>query len=646
MPKSLKVSSTQQRRTWLATIPWQNFTYRELAEMVSDEFPVTMPSPASIGRDVAWLKERQEKIQSDPELDRLLLPENFPELRAKYFSTQEGEYTTPEYQHAWYHCLYALVFKTSLPLWVIELMGLPEDINETITNREALLTLIILAPPRHGKSDLMLHGLMVILIVDPNKRIIYCSGIKQTSQDNMGMIMEEFETNEALIEDYGPFKDDGRMWSTTKGFQLAKRTIPQKTSSFHPIGKGSNVLSKDADLIVVDDPQDLDDAESETVTARDYKWFRTNLLTRRESHTPVFVVGSFQPSETGDMLTNVIENLSDYDEVKNVAIYVSEFRAHYYERCDPEADPDHVRCVLWHDKCPFWFLEAQRVSLTDLMFEVCYNQDMRKGRTIYFEPEVVRGEYYEPPRPEKDPGAHVPVVEDYDGGILDRSRSARIVPENHCSPNHPLLVTLGVDPAASTRKGASFTAIVALAACRHCQRRFLIDFEQIRQSPERHPALILKFVRSYWPNRIRIETNAYQKALSRDPRLTNKQSELGFTIDEWNTDERKSDPQMGIPTVAHMINEGRFSVPMQYPEDVLAMEPFLKSLILWPKKPNDIPMALWLAELSMRELLHELDNLGPLVLDGYDDMAQHLKDQVYDVDMGQMADHSPRLDVW
>ena len=59
-------------------------------------------------------------------------------------------------------------------------MELPPNINDTIIKREALLTLIILAPPRHGKSDLMLHGLMVILIIDPNKRIIYCSGIKQT----------------------------------------------------------------------------------------------------------------------------------------------------------------------------------------------------------------------------------------------------------------------------------------------------------------------------------------------------------------------------------------------------------------------------------------------------------------------------------
>jgi len=641
-----KLSSTDQRRRWLATQDYESQTYRDLAAQVAEEFGTVQPSPASIGRDVKWLREKAVEIRRDPELQRLLLPENFPELRARFFESQEGEYLTPEHQHAWYHCLYALVFKSDLPEWVIEYMELPADINTKITGKEALLTMIVLAPPRHGKSDLILHGIVVILIIDPNKRIIYCSGIKTTSQDNMGMVMEEFEYNEDLIASYGPFRDDNRMWSQQKGFQLAKRTIPQKTSSFYPIGKGSNVLSKDADLIIVDDPQDLDDAESESTTARDYKWFRSNLLTRRESHTPVFAVGSFQPSETGDMWTNVIENISDYDGVENVEIYVSTFRAHYVERCDARLDPDHVRCVLWHDKCPYWFLEAQRVSLGDLMFEVCYNQDMRKGRTTYFDPEIVRGDYSEPEKPKNDPGGHVPVLPDYSGGILDRSRSARQVPAYHCSPNHPLLVTLGVDPAASTRKGASFTAIVALAACRHCGRRFLVDYEQVRQSPERHPSLILSFVDAFHPSRVRIENNAYQKALARDPRLTEQQSKMGFTIDEWRTDERKNDPAMGIPTLAHMVNEGRLSVPYQYPEDVVWAEDFLKALILWPKKPNDVPMALWLAELSMRELLYELEFLGPITLPGYDDMAQHLKDQVYSVDMGSFGDRPSRHDVW
>lgn len=639
-----KQASAEARRTWLVTQSASSDSLRELAARLASELDVAPPSPATISRDLKWIRESRELIQQDPDLQRLLDPENFPELRAKYFSSQQGPYLTPKHQHAWYHCLYSLVFKTPLPEWVILYMGLPPEVNDSITSQEALLTMIVLAPPRHGKSDLLLHGISTILIINPNKRVIYCSGIKTTSQDNMGMIMEEFETNEQLISDFGPFKDDNKMWSYQKGFQLAKRTIPQKTSSIYPIGKGSNVLSKDADLIIVDDPQDLDDAESETTTARDYKWFRSNLLTRRESHTPVFAVGSFQPSETGDMWTNVIENISDYDGVDNVKIYVSEFRAHYYEKCDPINDPDHVECVLWHDKCPYWFLEAQRVSLGDLMFEVCYNQDMRKGRTVYFDPATVREEYYEPEAP--NAGAHVPVLQDYRGGILDRSRGSRVVPEYHCSPNHSLLVTLGVDPAASERKGSSFTAIVALAACRHCGRRYLIDYEQVRQSPEKHPALILDFVKSYHPQRVRIENNAFQKALARDPRLTDRQAELGFRIDEWRTDERKNDPSMGIPTLNHMILEGRFSIPYRDAVDVTSMEDFIKSLILWPKRPNDVPMALWLAELSMRELLYEWEFTGPMMLDGYEDLPDYLKAQVYDVEMGSFGATSPRLDVW
>jgi hypothetical protein len=103
---------------------------------------------------------------------------------------------------------------------------------------------------------------------------------------------------------------------------------------------------------------------------------------------------------------------------------------------------------------------------------------------------------------------------------------------------------------------------------------------------------------------------------------------------------------MGIPTLAHMINEGRFSIPYAHAQDRDAWEDFCKALILWPKKPNDIPMSLWLAELSMRDLLYEMEHLGPLVTDDYYQMSDHLQAQVYDVDMGSFGSPSPRLDVW
>lgn len=640
-----KEYSAHQRRLFLyATFREDPPSLRKQAEAVSSAFDVPPPSPATIANDWKWL-EREHK-PDEGLLQELLLPQNFAEFRNRFFKAPGGgEYQTPPYQQAWAFMLHGFVFKEEIPQWVLDLLGYPADLNATLLDGETLMTAINLAPPRHGKTEFSLHGITQVLCRDPSKRIIYCSGISQTSTDNMGLVMQEMETNEALIEAYGPFKSDDKRWSYKNGFFLAKAPA-MKTPNIHPIGVRSNILSKDADLILVDDPQDLDAAESELTTLRDYRWFTTNLMTRREPHTPVLGFGSHQPSQIGDLWALVEENIGDLNTGSD-RTYLTKMKAHDVEVCG--GTEPHEACVLWPEVRPYWYLEALRARLGDEMFEVCFNQDAREGRVNYFEIEQLRGEYSEG---EIENGM-VTVEHPYKGGILDRSRSAKSIPKFHCNPGQQLFVTVGVDPAASEARRASHTAIVVLAGCRTCKRRFVVDYLQIKQSPEKHPSTILSFVEAYQPQRVRIEKNAYQAALARDPRLTGQQGVLGFRIDEWHTDDRKNDPSLGIPTIQHMIKEGRLSVPWQHVEDQEYMEEFIRAFIRWPKKPNDIPMAMWLAELSLRELLHDSEFATPLVFDGWAGQIDPTEveyespyTEVFEVDVSDIYEEQRSWQVW
>lgn len=611
------------------------FSYNEIAWDVKKHFGRDRAlTSATIKQDVDWLREKaklpDEQVLSEGQA--LLQPERFPEWRSRMFKDPAtGEpYETPKHQFAWFWCIYALATRNRIPDWVIEYLDLPPAVNGELEGRKHLVSVILLAPPRHGKTELAIHAIIWLICAFPNIRIIYCSGILSTSQDNLDLVRAELEYNEDLIRYYGPFKDENNRWNN-KGFIVSTRTLRAKSMTGLPIGKGSNVLSKDADLIIVDDPQDLDAAESETQTDRDQKWLTTQVMTRREPHTAFLGLGSHLPAVTGDMWSRV-EEVSDEIGVGRHRLIITKLKAHDYEKCDPIDDPNHEKCVLWHNLRPYWFLEAQRAALGDMLFESVYNQDPRKGRVDYFRQEVIRGTYIVG-EPNERGHTQPPDLTGRTAGILDPTRTFK--QDVRCCGRN-VLVAIGFDPAASESKRASESALSVEGGCPICERRYLIDYWHARQSPELHAETILQYVRAYRPERVRVENNAYQKALARDKTLTDGARQYKFIIDEWRTDDRKWDPVMGIPMLNRHMESGLFSVPYATRADEEYAEDFLKALIRWPKTPNDMPMSWWLADLSVEQMIQEYRFVVPDVMPGFYDMPDYLQEQVFDFDMADM----------
>jgi hypothetical protein len=114
-------------------------------------------------------------------------------------------------------------------------------------------------------------------------------------------------------------------------------------------------------------------------------------------------------------------------------------------------------------------------------------------------------------------------------------------------------------------------------------------------------------------------------------------AEIGFIIDEWMTDDRKNDPMLGIPTLSHHMESGKLSVPYAFQQDRERAEPFLRSLLRWPKKPNDRPMALWLAEGSVRELIQLERNYTSSRMPGFEKLPEHIRKQVTRINLGMAS---------
>lgn len=616
MAKGMAKIGQAERRAWIKQNDRPEWNVTELLRQMTAAFGEKPASLPTIQKDREHVNVLQASVLSK-EAKRLLLPENFPEWRSLLFG-----YTTSKTQHALFYVLRCLALKESMPTWVIEHFNLPPDIDQDVIEAEKLMSFILLVAPRHGKTMTMVHGLINLYSDHPDLRVIYCQGIASTTSDINKLIMLEMEDNDQLRNMYGPFRDDNRQWSGENGFVLAKRTKHSITPSFLPVGITSNVRSRDADILIIDDPQDLDRAESEATTQKDYRKITSEFMTRREPHTPMLGIGSHLPVLFGDVWTQIEENLEDI-QTEGQTVLIRKRPAHDEDNCkvySGEAD-EHIDCLEWPEYRNWNFLEAQKALLGEELYLAVYQQENRVEGTRPFGPEKVKATIAE-------------------GGILDPRRSWKVMPTKCLTDgcNGALYVGMGFDPAAGEGKRASYTAIMTLAGCIKCHMLYVVDYEQRRVSPDIHPGMIDAWTRKdggYNTHLVRIEINAYQKALARDPRVLDAQKKNKFQIDEWNTDDRKNTPEFGIPQLANYVREGLVSVPYRTDLDAEYGRELGKALIRYPNKPNDIPMAMWLAAGAVWMLWDMYANLDPIYLKGRDrNVPAYMIDQPLRINVG------------
>ena len=329
--------STSYRRSYVAQNLKGKYDYgnkdgyslRDIAYDVKVAFSLEKaPSPSTIRNDIRITNEDKDKNKfgySD-EANRLLEPKNFPEWRRLAFKAPGGKkYETPPHQLAWFNLIVALALKVPLADWVIDYLDIEKlDVNDWATDQKRLMSVFLLAPPRHGKSDLLMHTMTWLMMRNPDVRIIWCGGKLEISELTTSWIKTELEINEFLIANYGPFEMEGD-WSNRQ-FTIATRKTRMRMPTMMAVGKNTTILSLDADFIVVDDFVDLRASESPTQTAKDVRWLTSQLYSRREPWTPLFGIGSHQPSPIGDAYSSLDKH--DDNEIKFIKM-----RAHDYKLC-------------------------------------------------------------------------------------------------------------------------------------------------------------------------------------------------------------------------------------------------------------------------------------------------------------------------
>lgn len=182
-------------------------------------------------------KTRREDWTTPKEAIKSL--KSFKKFRDRYFKTEQGvKYETPDFQDKW-------------------VMSIQKNIDEGGN-------LMILSPPRHGKTELLIHFAIWQICKNPNVRIMWVGGNEDIAKNAVGSVLEHLDSNQQLIEDFcgpgvtfRPKSRSGKNWSQT-AFSVSTRTVTGiKSPTMVAVGKGGKILSRDCDLIIADDIEDF-----------------------------------------------------------------------------------------------------------------------------------------------------------------------------------------------------------------------------------------------------------------------------------------------------------------------------------------------------------------------------------------------------
>ncbi len=444
---------------------------------------------------------------------------------------------------------------------------------------------LILSPPRHGKTDLLIHFCVWVIVRNPEIRILWVGPNGDIAENSLGQVANILEGHEQLREAYLPpggtwrpgRRGGGNLWQRQK-FTVATRTVFKKQPTMWCTGVGGKILSLDCDFIIVDDPADPDDSQTPGGRDKIDKWFKIKLATRKMHHTGLAMISSrVHPDDLYSQYIDSDRWTSTVDMAHNRSVCGLDLFDDHSGLDDPDA------CVLFPEVNPLEYLQDQHETVGEALFEMMYLNQPRPDGTMIFD------------------------IDRIEQVCLDRSRGLGTA---ELGVNYRLVA--GLDPA-SRGVQAAFLWAVALPTegnPRDPRNRavddttyFKVDMEtQKAGGPDGAHRIMRHWYEKYGVTLWVIEDNAYQDVFFDDPRTKQLERELGLTIRPTHTGKNKHDPHFGVAGMAPLFHDGHVNLPYGTPEARRSTDRYLRQLSDFTgdtnktgsrKYESDILMASW-----------------------------------------------------
>lgn len=429
---------------------------------------------------------------------------------------------------------------------------------------------LILSPPRHGKSEMLVRFAVWLIVMFPNIRIMWVAANSDVAKLMLGAVKDHLVNNEGLLVDvlppgeaFKPKRESGRPWSAKEIKVDQSTNVGQKSPTMIALGRTSKILSRDVDLLIVDDLEDLDTTREPS--QREYSRNKfAEIGTRKEERTGWVNICSRQhPDDIPNKLMSLEGTPLAWRTIVNSA---------HSEGCTLEEEEieghDENGCVLFPSVRSYRWLMEKKLEMEALGLAGAY--EMR---------------YLNRPIPESGIVFNIPLIKET---ALDRSRGLG-------TEGLPLgKLVAGIDPSARGTQ-ASFLWHYSN------QNMAMVDLDTQRAGGIDGAVYIIRtwhelYGVDVWFFEANSAFSEFYKMVKREIAKTHP----NIIIKDHLTGRNKQDAELGISAMAPLYHGGQINLPYGTAEARVKVNMLLRQLELWTtdgvvsrRVLTDIKMAQW-----------------------------------------------------
>lgn len=493
--------------------------------------------------------------------------------------------------------LHSKLFRHQLQ-WIDLIEGRePRDLHPSQTYHQGDPdTIIINTPPGHAKSTTITMNYVTYKIVtNPNFRVVIISKTEKMAKKFLQGIKRRL-TNpkfKELIADFAPsegFEKSAEIWTSTMIY-FGHSDSDQKDPNVEVLGIGQQIYGARADLIILDDVEDLQNAHQYEAHL-DY--IMQDVMTR---DAPLLVVGTR------------VAPVDIYSELRNPANYDGEDSDWTYLTqpviLEPHEDPGKVVTLWPASDIPHPQRPGKQDPVTGLWPKWDGERVFKLRKKI--KPTTWQLVYMQQPVSEDSTFT----VQAVNGCKTQRNRGPLRPGEGNVPDDiSSFYVVAGLDPATQ----AGFTAAISLAVDRRTGKRYLLDAFNAQVRPQGLRNLITDWTERLGINEWRVERNGFQAFLTQDREINSYLASRGVRLLEHETRQNKWDPDWGIASMEMLFRgyeDGIALIDLPGLGQSEALRTFVEQLVTWypdcPKEQKtDMVMAFWFAELGVRNIIKDL----------------------------------------
>jgi len=365
-----------------------------------------------------------------------------------------------------------------------------------------LRKICVIAPRGHAKSSLV-AGVWVLyhILFDPGPKVIVL--VSKTEGHSIRLL----QTIKDVLDYSKPLRYLFGYWGRFSAQKWAEKEVILKDGTYIVTrGTGQQVvglkyLNQRPTLIVLDDPEDMENTSTPERMAKNQQWFFTNLLPSLDANRGrCIVIGTPQDEKC---LVETLYGMEGWKSMRFQAMredIVSDATSiEDLASGTLEATPD---MVLWHETWNAQRLAQELLSLDSIgkrgFFFREYQCVIMGADEATFNPKLFR--YWD---------GHVIYNGIHEGTlVVTHLDDVKLEEPKYIAVN----IFAGVDPASSTSNVADYSTIVNVAVD-EAGNRYVLDYFRKRVNPLEHAEAIINNYLAFYPQKTRIESTGYQEML-------------------------------------------------------------------------------------------------------------------------------------